>query len=141
MFCAPSAPVFYVLAGKENQKIIKKQAIDILRSCPIPPPLTHLHLHFHSHLPSPLCLALALSLFLLDNSFRTKKWRRERDSNPRYRFQYNCLAGSPVQPLQHLSAIMAEEVGFEPTDLVKGQRFSRPPHSTTLPLLHMSLRL
>ena len=63
-------------------------------------------------------------------------WRRERDSNPRYRNRYNCLAGSPVQPLQHLSIVMAEEVGFEPTDLVKGQRFSRPPHSTTLPLLH-----
>ena len=27
---------------------------------------------------------------------------------------------------------MAERVGFEPTDRVNGQRFSRPPHSTTL---------
>jgi hypothetical protein len=33
-------------------------------------------------------------------------WRRGGDSNPRYRFcQYNCLAGSPVRPLQHLSAV------------------------------------
>ena len=31
---------------------------------------------------------------------------------------------------------MAERVGFEPTDRLHGQRFSRPPHSTTLaPLL------
>ncbi len=30
-------------------------------------------------------------------------WRRGGDSNPRCRFQHNCLAGSPVQPLQHLS--------------------------------------
>src|ERR1700728_1459429 len=33
------------------------------------------------------------------------KWRRGGDSNPRSRFcQDNCLAGSPVRPLQHLSA-------------------------------------
>ncbi len=32
-----------------------------------------------------------------------KSWRRGGDSNPRCRFQHNCLAGSPVQPLQHLS--------------------------------------
>ncbi len=31
------------------------------------------------------------------------EWRRGRDSNSRCRFQHNCLAGSPVQPLQHLS--------------------------------------
>ena len=31
---------------------------------------------------------------------------------------------------------MAERVGFEPTDRVNGQRFSRPPHSTTLAPLH-----
>ncbi len=31
-------------------------------------------------------------------------WRRGGDSNPRHRFcQCNCLAGSPVRPLQHLS--------------------------------------
>ena len=27
---------------------------------------------------------------------------------------------------------MAERVGFEPTDRLPGQRFSRPPHSTAL---------
>ena len=32
---------------------------------------------------------------------------------------------------------MAERVGFEPTDRVNGQRFSRPPHSTTLAPLRM----
>ena len=32
-------------------------------------------------------------------------WRRGGDSNPRSRFcRDNCLAGSPVRPLQHLSA-------------------------------------
>jgi hypothetical protein len=30
---------------------------------------------------------------------------------------------------------MAEEEGFEPPEGVNLQRFSRPPHSTTLPLL------
>src|SRR5580700_4747653 len=34
-------------------------------------------------------------------------WRRGGDSNPRSRFcQDNCLAGSPVRPLQHLSAVL-----------------------------------
>ena len=30
---------------------------------------------------------------------------------------------------------LAEEVGFEPTERVNVRRFSRPVHSTTLPLL------
>lgn len=30
---------------------------------------------------------------------------------------------------------MAEEEGFEPPERLHAQRFSRPPHSTTLPLL------
>ena len=35
-------------------------------------------------------------------------WRRGGDSNPRHRFcQCNCLAGSPVRPLQHLSAAVS----------------------------------
>ena len=29
----------------------------------------------------------------------------------------------------------AEKEGFEPPDRINGQRFSRPPHSTTLPFL------
>jgi hypothetical protein len=31
----------------------------------------------------------------------------------------------------------AEGEGFEPPETVKPQRFSRPPHSTTLPALHL----
>ena len=63
-------------------------------------------------------------------------WRRERDSNPRSRFEQDTrLAGEPLRPLGHLSASgfdfnyktrgtfrqirqskkMAEGVGFEPT--------------------------
>ncbi len=34
---------------------------------------------------------------------------------------------------------MAESQGFEPRDPVKGQRFSRPPHSTALPTLRSPL--
>ena len=30
---------------------------------------------------------------------------------------------------------LAEEEGFEPPEPFRAQRFSRPPHSTTLPLL------
>ena len=40
--------------------------------------------------------------------------------------------------------VVAEEVGFEPTEGVNPRRFSRPVHSTTLPLLRrgfLSLRL
>ena len=33
--------------------------------------------------------------------------------------------------------MMAEEVGFEPTVRVNVRRFSRPVHSTTLPLLRL----
>lgn len=32
-------------------------------------------------------------------------------------------------------AFMAEKEGFEPPDPSRGQRFSRPPHSTALPFL------
>ena len=34
---------------------------------------------------------------------------------------------------------MAEGKGFEPLGPVKGQRFSRPPHSTTLPSLRAEM--
>ena len=30
-------------------------------------------------------------------------WRRERDSNPRYRYQYNGFRDRPIRPLWHLS--------------------------------------
>ena len=40
------------------------------------------------------------------NSFKLKQKRREGDSNPRHGFcPCNCLAGSPVRPLQHLSVV------------------------------------
>ena len=32
-------------------------------------------------------------------------WRRERDSNPRYRFQYDSLANCSFRPLRHLSVL------------------------------------
>src|SRR5262249_9787390 len=39
----------------------------------------------------------------------TLKERRGGDSNPRHRFcQCNCLAGSPVRPLQHLSVMVVD---------------------------------
>jgi hypothetical protein len=34
-----------------------------------------------------------------------------------------------------VKSYLAEEVGFEPTERVNVRRFSRPVHSTTLPLL------
>src|SRR4029077_13874730 len=46
------------------------------------------------------------------------------------------------QPIRQAGARkrMAERVGFEPTDRLPGQRFSRPPHSTALaPLREISL--
>ena len=35
---------------------------------------------------------------------RESKWRRRRDSNPRYRFRYTPLAGERLRPLGHVSA-------------------------------------
>src|SRR2546427_5140614 len=32
------------------------------------------------------------------------KWRRERDSNPRYAYAYSGFRDRPIQPLSHLSA-------------------------------------
>ncbi len=44
-------------------------------------------------------------LWLRNISFTRKKPKKRRggDSNPRYRYQYNSLAGSPIRPLSHLS--------------------------------------
>jgi hypothetical protein len=40
---------------------------------------------------------------------------------------------------ERIEVAMAEEVRFELTEPVKVQRFSRPPHSTTLPPLRNNL--
>lgn len=51
--------------------------------------------------------------------------------------QYSA-AGAWQWPLQFsssLGGLMAEEVGFEPTERLHAQQFSRLPQSTTLPLL------
>ena len=45
--------------------------------------------------------------------------------------------GEAVPPAHCGRGNMAERVGFEPTDRVNGQRFSRPPHSTTLAPLRL----
>ena len=42
--------------------------------------------------------------------------------------------------LYRLLLILAEEEGFEPPSPVKGCRFSRPMHSTALPLLCVSVK-
>ncbi len=65
--------------------------------------------------------------------------RRGGDSNPRYRHQYNSLAGSPIRPLSHLSKKMApkqtEKVGFEPTEPLGSTVFKTASfdHSDTSP--------
>ncbi len=43
---------------------------------------------------------------------------------------FHCLDPRPAALAAN--SLMAERVGFEPTDRVNDQRFSRPPHSTTL---------
>ncbi len=48
----------------------------------------------------------------------------------------------PLSPMKNCrrflaKAFVAEEEGFEPPEGVNPQRFSRPPHSTTLPLLRL----
>ncbi len=42
-------------------------------------------------------------------------WRRGRDSNPRYRYQYDSLANCSFRPLRHLSFSTSI---FRPTDVV-----------------------
>ena len=54
--------------------------------------------------------ALLLSATSICNCFATS-WRRGRDSNPRYGSPYNCLAGSPVRPLRHLSVGVGWDFG------------------------------
>ena len=55
------------------------------------------------------------------------KWWTERDSNPRYRYQYASLAGMWFQPTHPsiqvflsvilLSVLVVDRVGFEPTEV------------------------
>ena len=41
----------------------------------------------------------------LKSIYKFLLWRRERDSNPRYRFQYTRFPGVLLQPLGHLSNV------------------------------------
>ncbi len=51
---------------------------------------------------------------------------------PTHAFQACSFGLSDTSPdIVFLSKKLAERKGFEPLDLVKGQRFSRPPRSTT----------
>ena len=52
-----------------------------------------------THLP-PLNLTI--------DEFWIKKWRRERDSNPRYSFPYTRFPGVLLQPLGHLSIVLSK---------------------------------
>ena len=38
--------------------------------------------------------------------YHTNRWRRGRDSNPRYRSRYTPLAGERLRPLGHLSVFL-----------------------------------
>ena len=67
---------------------------------------------------------------------RQLKWRRGRDSNPRWSYPHTRFPSVLLRPLGHLSGLLAERKGFEPLDPVKGQRFSRPPRSTAPAPLH-----
>ncbi len=77
-------------------------------------------------------------------SSRQYKKRRGRDSNPRYSYPYNSLAGSPIQPLSHLSKVVnqqisTEKVGFEPTEPCGSIVFKTTSfdHSDTSPTFHL----
>ena len=69
--------------------------------------------------PLPVALPPCRARSLVSNPFQKgilQGIRRGTDSNPRYRHQYNSLAGSPIQPLSHLSndnhLVLTEKVGF-----------------------------
>ena len=51
------------------------------------------------------------------------------------------LRGKKIQQNQVNQVHLAEEVGFEPTVRFHARRFSRPVHSTTLPLLQPGLAI
>ncbi len=79
-----------------------------------------------------------------DSFERFRRWRRERDSNPREPFgpyaissradstTLASLRGTSRTALIGTSVLgMAEREGFEPPVPLRVQRFSRPPHSTS----------
>src|SRR5258706_13451222 len=62
-------------------------------------------------------------------------WRRERDSNPRYGVNpYNALAGRPLRPLGHLSALKARSYSTSKClvlllcGLIEAERLVQRPH-------------
>ena len=58
------------------------------------------------------------------------KWRRRRDSNPRYRFRYTPLAGERLRPLGHLSArgfSMRHGLGLQGFFRLSGEDFTACP--------------
>ncbi len=69
--------------------------------------------------------------------------------NPRYSFKHTRFPSVHLRPLGHLSKmnmflpvrkntpINTEREGFEPSELLRVQRFSRPPDSTTLASLQL----
>ena len=57
--------------------------------------------------------------------------------SPKTSFCESSHYSSSINSGKSDAIILAEEVGFEPTVLLRGQRFSRPPHSTALPLLRL----
>src|SRR5665213_1260884 len=50
---------------------------------------------------------------------------------PESRKTWFCYSRSQFHPSRRMEPEHEERVGFEPTSPVKGQRFSRPPRSTT----------
>ncbi len=51
------------------------------------------------------------------------------------------LARTKENNANALFSVLAERVGFEPTEGVNPQRFSRPPPSTTQPSLHIHFEM
>ena len=88
---------------------------------------------------------LVIALHISNPNFHgiQKSLRRGRDSSPRYRYRYNSLAGSPIQPLSHLSNenVLTEKVGFEPTEPLGSTVFKTASfnHSDTSPYCYLSM--
>ena len=75
----------------EKEGLVRQMPHRCAITCGAPSPLRYVELRSH---PCPL---------KRDSWFGCAKWRRRRDSNPRYRFQYNWFRVSHIRPLCHFS--------------------------------------
>ena len=74
----------------------------------------------------------------LTTELQALKWRKERDSNPRYRKRYTPLAGVRVKPLCHLSILGKKNGGETEIRTLGILRYDSFQDCSIRPLWHLS---